>query len=403
MRLSRRSVLGALPLLGCAGQADARATTLYVAPNGEGAGSSWAEAARLDQLGELLANIEPGGEILLAADRGAYQLTAPVQIGAGGLENASVAIRGVNSQTGAAMPAVLQGDRGGAEMGVSAFRLARGANNLRFSHFSFRNVGNGAFAVVAPVSELTIEDCTFENIYRFLENTAADGQRQASLTDFVVRRCSGVRAERGFLRLRYNTRGGLIEDCRAEGLANEGGLIPVGCALDDRASDIVYRRCVMEGFQQLNAGDYWNGDGFSDEPDNRNIRYEACQARGSTDAGFDCKSSEVSLTDCVAEDNKRNFRIWSQRGVLNGCVSRNPNFRGRAVENAGACHLWIGGEDGARVQVLNFTVEDSDATPIIEFDHEDARVEIRGITIRSPRVNWGDEEARIRAGMIVSE
>ena len=44
--------------------------------------------------------------------------------------------------------------------------------------------------------------------------------------------------------------------------------------------------------------------------------------------------------------------------------------------------------------------EDGDATPIIEFDHDVARVQIRGVTIRSPRVNWGADEDRIRATML---
>ncbi|MGD9981249.1 MAG: hypothetical protein AB7H66_13565 [Hyphomonadaceae bacterium] len=403
MPVSRRSVLAALPLLGCASEADARANTFYVAPNGAGAGSSWSDAAPLGNLSELLSNVEPGGEVLVAADLGAYAITEPVDISAGGVKGADVSVRGVSSRTGEAMSAVVQGDRGDGDAGTSAFRLARGAGNLRFSHFSFRDVGNGAFAIVAPVSNLTIEDCSFENVYRFLENTAGGGEGHASMRDFVVRRCAGVRAERGFLRIRYNARGGLIEDCRGEGQANQGGFIPVGCALDDRASAITYRRCVMAGFQQLNAGDYWNGDGFSDEPGNRNIRYEACEARGSTDGGFDCKSRDVVLQDCIAEDNKRNFRIWDERGTLSGCISRNPNFRGRAVEQASPCHLWIGGEEGTRIEVDNFTVEDADATPIIQFDHDVARVEIRGITIRSPRVNWGDDEERIRAGMLLSE
>lgn len=403
MRLSRRSVIAALPLLGCAGDADARVNVLYVAPDGRSDGSSWAEAAAISSLSDLMSNLEPGGEILIAADRGVYEINEPIEVGAGGEKGLDVRIRGVNSATGEPMAAAIKGDRGGDEQGTVAFRLARGASNLRFSHFAFSDIGNGAFAVVAPVSNLTVEDCSFENIYRFLENTAGDGEGHASLRDFAVRRCSGSGVERGFLRIRYNARGGVIEDCRGQGTANQGGFIPVGCALDDRASDIVYRRCVMEGFQQLNGGDYWNGDGFSDEPGNRGIRYEACEARGSTDGGFDCKSREVVLQDCVAEDNKRNFRIWSERATLTRCTSRNPNFRGRAVEDASPCHLWIGGEEGTRVQVVDFTVEDSDATPIIEFDHDVARVEIRGVTIHSPRVNWGNDEGRIRASMLISE
>lgn len=403
MRISRRSVLAAMPLMGCADDADARATALYITPDGQGDGSSWGNAAPLRALSDLIALLEPGGEVLVAAERGEYELSDPVIVGEGGVEGQEVRVRGVNSADGSPMAAVLRGNRGGNEVGTEGFRLARGANHIRFSHFDFRDIGNGAVRAAAAATNITIEDCAFENIYRFFENTAGDGEGHASLRGFVLRRCRGSRVERGFLRVRYNSRDGLIEDCAAQGLPNEGGLIPAGCALDDRASDITYRRCVMEGFQQLNGGDYWNGDGFSDEPDNRNIRYEACQARGSTDGGFDCKSRDLTLIDCVAEDNKRNFRVWSDRATLANCISRNPNFRGRAVEDASPCHIWIGGEEDIQIEITNLTVEDSDATPIIEFNHDVGRVSIRGVTIHSPRVNWGNDEGRIRSSMLDGE
>jgi hypothetical protein len=404
MRISRRSVLAAIPLMGCAGEADARANTFYVTPTGEGDGSSWDDAAALDDIADLVALTEPGGQILIAAERGEYAVTDPVEIAHGGRAGHEVWIRGVDSGSGEARAAVLRGKRGGGEEGSEGFRLLRGASHLKFSHFDFRDIGNGAFRAAGPLSNLTIEDCAFENIYRFFENTRGDGEGHASIDTFALRRCRGASVERGFLRIRYNSRTGLIEDCVAQGQANEGGLLPAGCALDDRASGITYRRCVMAGFQQWRGGEYWNGDGFSDEPDNRNIRYEACEARGATDGGFDCKSRDVVLTDCVAEDNKRNFRIWSDHATLTNCISRNPNFRGRdARENASPCHIWIGGEENIRIEISNLTVEDADATPIIEFDHDVGRVEIRGVTINSPRVNWGNDENRIRAGMLIGE
>jgi hypothetical protein len=403
MRISRRSVLAAAPLMGCANDADARANAFYVAPDGEGDGSSWGAAAPIGDLTELIAQLEPGGEIFVAADRGEYALRDPVLIGKGGVEGHEVRVRGVNSADGSPMAATVRGNRAGEEIGTEGFRLLRGANHIKFSHFDFRDIGNGAFRAAAPLANVTIEDCAFENVYRFFENTAGDGEGHASLRGFALRRCRGSRVERGFLRIRYNSRSGLIEECAAQGLPNQGGLIPVGCALDDRASDITYRRCVMGGFQQLNGGEYWNGDGFSDEENNRNIRYEACEARGSTDGGFDCKSRDLVLTDCVAEDNKRNFRVWSDRATLTNCVSRSPNFRGRDVENASACHIWIGGEENIRIDIANLTIEDADATPILEFDHDVGRVSIRDVTIHSPRVNWGDDEERIRATMLNGE
>ncbi|WP_156767621.1 hypothetical protein [Candidatus Viadribacter manganicus] len=403
MRVSRRSVLAAIPLMGCAGEARALVNIVHVTPDGEGDGSSWANAASFAAIGDLLEQLEPGGQVLLAADRGVYEIGEPVEIARGGRESREIHIRGVRSSTGEPMMAIIRGDRAGEE-GPEGFKLMRGASHLKFSHFDFRDIGNGAFRAAGAISNLTIEDCGFENIYRFFENTAGNDEGHASIDGFVLRRCRGARVERGFLRIRYNSRNGMIEDCAAEGLAIDGGRIPVGCALDDRAGRITYRRVVMEGFQQRNGEDYWNGDGFSDEPGNFNIRYEVCEARGSTDGGFDCKSRDVVLIDCVAEDNKRNFRIWSDRATLTNCISRAPNFRGEGFnENASSSHLWIGGEENIEIDIANLTIEDGDATPIIEFNHDVGRVKIRGVTISSPRVNWGNDENRIRANMLIGE
>jgi hypothetical protein len=404
MHVSRRSILAAFPLMGCANDAQAQLNRAYITLDGEGDGSSWGQAASINDLADLITRVARGGEVLIAADRGEYRIEDAVEIGHGGVEGHEILVRGASSETDAPMLAVLRGNRGGEEQGPDAFRLLRGANHLRFSHFDFRDIGNGAFHVAAPVSNIAVADCAFENIYRFFENTATRGEGHASMRGFTIRRCSGSRVERGFLRIRYNSSDGVIEDCAAQGLANEGGLIPAGCALDDRARDIVYRRVVMENFQQWRGGEYWNGDGFSDEPDNANIRYDACEARGSTDGGFDCKSRDVVLENCVAEDNKRNFRIWSDHATLTNCTSRAPNFRGRdANENASSSHIWIGGEENIDIDIANLTIEDRDATPIIEFNHDVGVVEIRGVTINSPQLNWGADEGRIRASMLIGE
>ena len=348
MSLSRRTLLAssAAIFVSAAGCATARTRTLHIAPGGTGDGASWETPAGLEALEDR--SVQPGGEILIAADRGEYALTRAIEITVGGTRGKPIRIRGVNSANGAPMPAVIRGVRGEDE--TDAFRLKRGANHLTFSHFDFHAIGNGCFRIGAPITDLTVEDCSADDIYRFLENTESGDEEQASLSTFVIIRCSATRVQRGFSRIRYSSRNGLFADCRAVGTSNDGGDIPVGCALDDRAQNITYRRCVMENFQQLNAGDYWNGDGFSDEGDNRAIRYFECEARGSTDAGFDCKSNGVLLDACIAEDNKRNFRLWGDAATLDHCTSRTPNFRGAAVENASSCHIWIGGEN-AQIQI----------------------------------------------------
>ncbi len=386
--ISRRAVLAGLaasPVLSFAARAENR--TLYVTPHGDGDGSSWRAAANLGDIARLVGRLHGGGEILLAADQGEYAIGEGFDIDAGGGEHSSIRVRGVD-HSGGPMQAMLRGNRRGRYVGDEGFRLARGADHLAFSHLSFRDVGNGCIHVGAPIAGLQVEDCSFNNIYRFLENTANDHERDASLTDFALRRCNGTGVERGFSRIRYASNRGVIEDCHAQGRSNRGGAIPEGCALDDRAGDIVYRRCIMENFQQWRGLEYWNGDGFSDESANSDIRYEECQARGSTDAGFDCKSNNVVLANCVSEANKRNFRIWGDRPTLTNCTSRNPVMRGNPLQRGDICHIWIGGENG-RVSIADLTVEDSDAAPIFEFEEDGASVELIGSSLRTPRENWG--------------
>lgn len=401
LRFSRRHLLAAAATAAMSGcgrtpeaDAAARPQTFYITPDGEGDGSTWEAAANIAMIGALVARVRPGGEVLLAANRGEYTLPSELEFHAGGAEGAAVYVHGVNTETGAATPAIIRGNRSGREAGMEAFRLKRGADHLRFSHLDFRDIGDGCFRVGDSITNLTIEDCAFENVYRFLENTVTGDARTANLRQFAVRRCVGTRVQRAFSRLRYGSSDGVFEDCRAHGEANEGGDIPVGGALEDDASNITYRRCVMEGFQQLHAGSYWNGDGFSDEAENANIRYEDCQARGSTDGGFDCKSRDVTLVNCLSEDNKRNFRVWSARATLTNCTSRAPNFRGARFESADSCHVWIGGEEPSVVRFDAFTVTDRNSAEIFAFENDGARVEVHGLTLNTPHPNWGDARNR---------
>jgi hypothetical protein len=192
----------------------------------------------------------------------------------------------------------------------------------------------------------------------------------------MVRRCAGAGIERSFARIRYRSHSGLIEDCRADSEGVEGDPFAVGCALEDAAHTITFRRCVMANFRQNAGRDYWNADGFSDEWDNHAIRYERCQARGCTDAGFDSKSDGVVFDHCLAEDNKINIKIWSPRSTLIACTSRNPNWRGRGIENGGPSHFWFGEGEGLACRMRDLVVEDDEPYSVFAFEGDDIRVQV---------------------------
>ncbi|MEM9288872.1 MAG: hypothetical protein AAGA36_11080 [Pseudomonadota bacterium] len=247
----------------------------------------------------------------------------------------------------------------------------------------FRALGNGAVRIDRPTDRLRIDSCEAQDLYRFLENTAATGRDDASLRDFVV---TGVVARglvRGFSRVRYASKAGLFEDIIAEGAARTANYC-VGFALDDAASDITYRRCVARDFRETERADesYWNGDGFSDERGNKGIRYIQCVASGCSDGGFDTKSQDVSLERCVAQDNKRNFRLWNS-GALKACHSTNPKRYGGSGAPA---HIALMG-DAPRyvIEDLVVTAQPDNASPVFYCETKrPAIIEIRNARIDAP-------------------
>lgn len=176
-----------------------------------------------------------------------------------------------------------------------------------------RDVGNGLFVIREPVHNVQIDDVRVDGGYRVIENTAAPEQASAGSVGLRVR---GVRAsdlKRSFARIRYDSHDGVIEDVSASGMLTTGATdLPVGIAFDGTAHDFRVERCLMRGFQwQRKAKQYWNGDGFSTERGNARMLFRQCAAWDNSDGGFDLKSTESVLDDCVSGRNARNFRLWA--------------------------------------------------------------------------------------------
>lgn len=73
---------------------------------------------------------------------------------------------------------------------------------------------------------------------------------------------------------------------------------------------------------------YWNGDGFCGEAGASRFRFLRCVSMHHTDGGWDLKSDHLEFIDCIAIDNKDNFRLWSGAPKLTNCVSAFPFKRG---------------------------------------------------------------------------
>ena len=332
--------------------------TLYVSPTGSGLrdGSSIENAGTLSSLNQFIQAAGPGGEVLLLADQGAYQQNSQLSITKGGIEGAPVTIRGIDSG-GNPMAAEIVGSRSpgwtyGMSEGNDLFRLLSGANNLVFEDLTTRNFGNGVFRIGADISNLTIRDVDASNVSRFIENYVSGTNTSATVSGLTVQDVNVTDYSRSVIRLQYDTHNVLIDNVIGDSERTFGGLYVCGIALDGTVHDVVISDTVMKNnFGQGTASEYWNGDGFSTERGNYNIRFENTVASGNTDAGYDLKSSNTTLVNTVADGNNRNYRFWSTSITMEGGSSLNPTYYGGNTDTA---HVWLGVGAEATIDSLTF-------------------------------------------------
>lgn len=241
------------------------------------------------------------------------------------------------------------------------------------------DVGNGLFVIRDDVRDVQIANIAVTRGYRVIENTAARKDGSADCVGLRVRVARATGLTRSFARIRYDSHNGLLQDINAEGALTTGAHdLPVGIAFADTAHDFTLERCIMRGFR-WRRGDrqYWNGDGFSAERGNARLLFRRCSAWDNSDGGFDLKSTDTVLDDCVSGGNARNYRLWSSIRATR-LTSIEPNKLGGIGDTN---HFAImAGRDGH-------------APPMIHIDH----LRIRS-TRRWPIFDVHDGPARIIIG-----
>lgn len=342
--LSRRSVLARLASGAGSSVADRapERRAITVVPDGVTA-EGLTPISRLN--GVLLDASRTDRWVALRADLGPYRLERPLILCQGGRPGAPVLIQGVDARL-KPLTARVVGSRAavfsrGAADGSEAFRLLEGASHLTFKRIAFERVGNGCFRFAGLVSDILIEDCSAENVFRFIENFSAESD--ASIHALRIRNVRARGLERSFIRLGYSSSNIEVVDCFADGAYNSDSAFAVGCALEGTVSEVVYCRVSMKRFGQLPPGvgphDYWNGDGFSSEVGNSKITYINCRASGCADGGFDDKGSSITHLRTIASGNKRNYRLWGRGHIVQDATSVAPKSLGGTGD---ACHFWFG-------------------------------------------------------------
>jgi hypothetical protein len=85
---------------------------------------------------------------------------------------------------------------------------------------------------------------------------------------------------------------------------------------------------VRIGLNDPNYIDYWNCDALIAESGVTNLRVDNVEAYGCTDGVFELKAPDTVLTNCVARDNQRNFRLWHSGQQLVECEGYRPVHSG---------------------------------------------------------------------------
>jgi hypothetical protein len=109
-------------------------------------------------------------------------------------------------------------------------------------------------------------------------------------------------------------------------------------AIIDR--NITFNDCIgSNNYHEYGTG-YWNGDTFCAESASDYVTYNRCMAFNNTDGGWDVKTRNTYLNDCVALGNKRAFRFWSAgEAVMTNCIGAYSKTTGGMPSS---CGVWSG-------------------------------------------------------------
>jgi hypothetical protein len=354
MLLTRRALLVAsLSPLGRPGKAAAQNATsaspplgtharyITPAPAGNRTGDSWANAASLWQLNNMIAAAGPGGTIYVRADAGLYSFIGNrINLSKGGQAGSPVTVIGVDL-TLAPMRATIVGSRTAWTLptdpeavtnvtnwstGGDIFVLKSGADYLTFRYFDFQRTGQ-PFHLASPTHKgITVSECTAYNFHRFFEHDAG-----TSHVDTVLRNITGTGFSKTAIRIRGDSHKVLLEDIILNSGRQDGHNFATGVECNETAHDITMRRVTATNCHDTHNSEperFWNADGFASEVGNYTIYREDCVSSGNTDAGYDDKGADVTNVNCTASSNKVNYKLWGPSTTNINCRALDPKSRG---------------------------------------------------------------------------
>ncbi|MGE9268412.1 MAG: right-handed parallel beta-helix repeat-containing protein [Verrucomicrobiales bacterium] len=208
----------------------------------------------------------------------------------------------------------------------TAIRLAEGVSHLRVENL---HLSHYTFAVKADSSaKQARENVTFTDL-------DIDHVRHSFyLSDFkklTLKNIKTVRYRKHAYRFEEGCVDVLVENCLAD--CSEGDptweagteLFPFGFTARNSKkrpnSKFRFIDCAaLNNVMPRQDTKYRNGDGFVIENAVEDVSFLRCRAQRNQDGGYDLKSPNVTLRDCIATHNGRDFRIW-YGGTLENCFA----------------------------------------------------------------------------------
>lgn len=311
------------------------------APAGNGTGDSWANAASIWQLNDMIAAAGPGGSVYVRADAGRYSFIGNrISISKGGQVGSPVTVIGVDRGL-APMRATIVGSRTAWTLpadpevvtnvrnwspGGDVFALRSAADYLTFKFFDFQAAGQPFHLTGSTHRGITVSDCNAYNFQRFFEHEPA-----TSHIDTTLRNITGTGFSKTAIRIRGDSHNVLLEDIVLNSGRQDGHNFATGVECNETAHDIAMRRVTVTNCHDThnsNPDKFWNADGFASERGNYAIYREDCTSSGNTDAGYDDKAADVVNVNCTASGNKVNFKFWGPSTTNIHCRALNPKSRG---------------------------------------------------------------------------
>jgi hypothetical protein len=317
-------------------------------PRGTKSGTTYANAAPLDQLDQLIAAVGPGGIVLLDAGRPfvVWSRSDPqLRVSHGGSSLSPVTVRGANPDGSPAM-ATLRSDRvapgsaAGSPAGGACLELCDGAANLILSGLRFENMSRAVW-ITGTVPGLRCNNIVASNVDFFLEVNPVvtpSGRRPGALPGLAVDGLTGRAFSRHLLSLRSVTDATITNVDADSGVVSERNVIGLAFLGNTAAAAskrvLISRSNIRRCQTPTGSADYYQGDGISTEEYDSGITIRDVRIADCFDGGVDLKSASTRCERVTVTGSKRSFRYHVPHTdpgsvlVLADCVSLDPRYPG---------------------------------------------------------------------------